>query len=66
MSREEEARQRLKHGIKRIAAELEFDPVLAETSIEELSKEDLLQRFCDLKDLRLQKENARMIDFLIG
>lgn len=60
------AEERLRYGIVKIAAELGIDINLVASSIQNLSKNELIDKFCELKDLRLKKENMRLIDFVIG
>jgi len=64
-SEEEVAIERLKTGIIAIAAELNMDTELAKSSVEEKSKEELIDLFCDLKELRLKDENLRLIGLLV-
>lgn len=66
MDKKEEAKSRLKYAIIQIATELNFDPALTRACIEELSKDELITKFTELKDLRLQKENDRLIGLLIN
>ena len=57
--------ERLKTGIITIAAELSMDTELAKFCVEEKSKEELINLFCDLKELRLKNENLRLIGLLV-
>jgi hypothetical protein len=59
------ARERLINAICIIAGELEFDMQLTITCIESLSKDELIDKFIELKELRLKKENARLVELLL-
>ena len=61
-----EARERLLKAICVIAAELDIDPTLTKACVNALSKDELIDKFIELKELRLRKENARLIDLLIS
>jgi hypothetical protein len=61
----DKAVERLKSGICSIAKELEFDIQLTKNCIENLSKEQLIEKFIELKELRLKVENARLINYLL-
>lgn len=60
-----EAIERLKRGIIEIAKELDIDPTITKAYIETLSKDELIDKFMELKELRLMKENARLIELLL-
>lgn len=59
------ARVRLKRAILIIAKEIDFDVELAKAGTENLSKDELIEKYIMFKDLALQKENARLIDLLL-
>jgi hypothetical protein len=61
-----EARERLIKAICIIAAELDIDPVLTKACVETLSKDELIEKYIELKDTRLKKENLRLVELLIG
>jgi hypothetical protein len=61
----EEAIERLRHGILKIAEELGFDTDLTNVCIREMNKQELIDKFIDLKELRLSKENARLVEYLL-
>ncbi|MBH1941656.1 hypothetical protein I5677_12205 [Mobilitalea sibirica] len=61
-----EARERLKKAICVIASELDIDPGLTRACIQTLTKDELIDKYIELKDLRLKKENMRLVDLLIS
>ena len=66
MGKDSEARERLKKAICIIAGELDIDIELTNACIETLNKEELINKYIELKELRLSKENLRLVDLLIN
>lgn len=61
-----DARKRLINAICKIAIELDIDHDLTMACINNLSKDELIGKFIELKELRLKKENDRMIGLLLN
>jgi hypothetical protein len=60
-----EAIERLRNGICVIAGELNIDRDLTKGCIKNMNKDELIEKFIELKELRLKKENSRIIDLLL-
>jgi hypothetical protein len=60
-----EARKRLMKAICTIAKELDIDTELTEACIQTLTKDELIDKFIELKELRLKKENTRLVELLL-
>lgn len=61
-----EARERLIKAICVIAAELDIDWELTKACIQFYTKDELIDKFIELKELRLKKENARLVELLFN
>lgn len=61
-----EAEERLIKGICEILKELDIDVKLAEKDLHNLKKNELIEKFVEVKEIRLIEENIRLIDFLIN
>lgn len=62
--RDKEICEKLKYGIRALSTELDMDLNLVESCINNLSKEELIDKFIELKELRIKVENARIIELL--
>ena len=60
-----EARERLIKAICVISSELDIVLILTKVCIETLTKDELIDKFIELKELRLKKENARLVELLL-
>jgi hypothetical protein len=60
-----EARERLINAIVVIAGELDIDKDLTNACVQNLTKDELIDKFIEMKDERLKKENIRLVDLLL-
>lgn len=65
MDNVKEAREKLIKAICVIACELDIDPELTKACVQPLTKDELIDKFVELKELRLKKENDRLIGLLL-
>ncbi len=60
-----EARERLIKAICIIAEELDIDKELTAGCVQTLTKDELIDKYIELKEIRLKKEHSRLVELLL-
>ena len=66
LTEEYSAEKRLIKGICAIARELDMDVELVEKDLWVLTKNELIEKFIEIKEIRLKEENLRLVDLLFN
>lgn len=66
LTEEYSAEKRLIKGICAIARELDMDVELVEKDLWVLAKNELIEKFIEIKEIRLKEENLRLVDLLFN